>query len=131
MMEQDVFTLLTKIPVNYSDEDWSILVNIAGMRLASFLCLEELPEFTSDNADLEMLFANFIAAMLKFQGSSDTIESKRVRNFTINFKSSATNAFEQIGDQYGDIIEKYSNCDLGIDVERSARKCCQRGYLNL
>ena len=132
MLTQDQYTLYTGQTNNCSDESWEALVNIAEMRLASFLCLDELPELDETNEDLAMLLANFICATLKFQGAPDTIESKSVRNFTINFKSSATNAFGQIYHQYEDIIERYSKCDIGIKVERSSWHCCRynNGLLN-
>jgi len=128
MLTQEQYTLFTGQTNNCSDESWDILVGIAEMRLASFLCLEEFPELDETNQDLALLLANFLCTTLKFQGANDAIESKSVRNFTINFKSSATNAFEQIYSHYEDIIEKYSQCDSGIKVERSARHCC--GYYN-
>lgn len=118
------YATLTGQIVSYSDADWALIEGIAEIRLASFLCLDEFPELTEDNEDLAMLLANFICASLKFAGNSDEISSKSVRNFTISFKSSATNAFEQIYSQYEDIIEKYTQCDLGIKVERSQRYCC-------
>lgn len=132
MLTQDVYQLLTGQTVNCSDEDWEVLVNIAEKRLALLLCLEEFPELDENNQDLVLLLANFLCATLKFQGAPDTIESKSVRNFTINFKSSATNAFEQIYNQYRDIIEKYDKCDIGIKVECSDRHCCgyNNGFLN-
>ena len=132
-MTQDQYTLYTGQTVNCSDEDWEILLGIAEKRLASFLCLDTFPELEEDNTDLAMLLANFLCATLKFQGAQDSIESKSVRNFTINFKSSATNAFEQIYGHYKDIIDKYSNCGLELKVERNARHCCgyyNNGYLN-
>lgn len=129
MLTQEQYTLFTGHCVNSSDEDWSVLVNIAVSRLASLLCLEELPDTENgENQDFLLLLANFLCTSLKFQGAPDTIESKSVRNFTINFKSSATNAFEQIYSQYEDIIEKYHKCGAGVRVERSARCCC--GYYN-
>lgn len=131
-MTQDDYKLYTNQTVNYSDDDWAILVSIAESRLASFLCLSELPELDETNQDLAMLLANFLAASIKFAGNPDTIESKSVRNFTINFKSNATNAFEQIYSQYEDIIEKYSQCGTEINVEKNA-PCCDwrnRGYIN-
>lgn len=128
MLTQEQYCLYTGQTVNYSDTDWETLVNMASKRLASLLCLEEFPELTDENADLAMLLANFICAILKFQGAPDTIESKSVRNFTINFKSSATNAFGQIYHNYEDIIEAYSNCGSGLHVEKNARHCC--GYYN-
>lgn len=127
-MTQDEYKLFTGQTVNYTDDDWGIIVGVAESRLASFLCLEEFPELDESNYDLAELLANFIAAVFKFQGDSGTIESKSVRNFTINFKSSATNAFEQIYKQYEDIIEKYTNCDLGVNVERTHRCCCEGHY---
>lgn len=128
MLTQAQYTLLTGHKVNYSSSDWTVIVSIAEMRLASLLCIEKFPELDASNEDLALLLANFLCTVLKFQGAPDTIESKSVRNFTINFKSSATNAFEQIYSQYEDIIEKYTQCNLGIHVERNARHCC--GYYN-
>ena len=128
MLTQEQYTLDTGQASSYDDEDWEILVSVAEMRLASFLCLDEFPELTDDNEDLTMLLANFIASVIKFQGAGDAVESKRVRNFTINFKtSSAANAFSQIANQYSDIIGKYSKCDFGVKVERSNR-CCHGCY---
>lgn len=133
MLTQDDYTLYTGQSVNCPDETWTLLTNIAEMRLASLLCLDEFPELTDENTDLAVLLANFLCATLKFQGAPELVESKSVRNFTINFKNNATNAFEQIYNQYRDIIEKYTQCDLGIHVERCARHCCgyyNNGYLN-
>jgi len=134
-MELADYNLYTGQKLCYSDEQWANVLNIAQIRLASLLCLETFPELTDENQDLALLLANFICATLKFQGAPDIIESKSVRNFTINFNNSATNAFEQIYHQYRDIIEKYSNCgnDTGIKVERSAYHCCgqyNNGYFN-
>lgn len=134
-MELADYNLYTGQKLCYSDEQWASVLNIAQIRLASLLCLETFPELTDENQDLALLLANFICATLKFQGAPDIIESKSVRNFTINFNNSATNAFEQIYHQYRDIIEKYSNCgnDTGIKVERSAYHCCghyNNGYFN-
>lgn len=123
-LTQKEYSLLTGQNVSYNNNDWEIIEGIAEIRLASFLCLDDFPELTEDNQDLAMLLANFICAVLKFSGNSDEISSKSVRNFTISFKSSATNAFEQIYKQYEDIIEKYSQCDLNIKVESSRRYCC-------
>ena len=128
MLTQDDFMLYTSENINYSDENWELIQEIAQLRLASLLCLETFPELDETNQDLAMLLANFISATIKFQGAQDAIESKSVRNFTINFKNSATNAFEQIYSQYRDIIEKYSKCDLGVKVERNSWHCC--GYYN-
>ena len=133
-MELTDYTLYTGQNLCYSDEQWGTVLNIAKIRLASLLCLEEFPELTDDNQDLALLLANFISATLKFQGAPDIIESKSVRNFTINFNNSATNAFEQIYNQYRDIIEKYNKCgnETGIKVEHSVCHCgfYNNGYLN-
>lgn len=129
MLTQEQYTLYTGLTVEYKSSDWTAIVTVAEMRLASFLCLETFPELDSSNNDLAMLLANFIAAVLKFQGDGDAVESKHVRNFTINFKSSsAADAFSQIASQYNDIISKYSECDLGVKVERSKPCCCRFGY---
>ena len=130
MLTQEQYCLYTGQSVSYSDTEWTNLVNIASGRLASLLCLEEFPELGDDNGDLAFLLANFICTTLKFQGASDEITSKQVRNFTINFKSSATNAFEQIYSHYKDIIDKYSNCGIGLKVERNER-CCGNYYYGL
>ena len=129
MLTQEQYTLYTGLPVSYSDSDWTAIVTVAEMRLASFLCLETFPEPDSNNPDLAMLLANFIAAVLKFQGDGNAVTSKRVRNFTINFKSSsAADAFSQIASQYSDIITKYSECELAVKAERSRGYCCGYGY---
>lgn len=123
MLTQADYKLYTGQSISLEEEDWKTLVSVASMRLASFLCLSQFPELTDNNKDLAMLLSNFIAAVLKFQGDGDTIQSKNVRNFTISFKSnSAINAFSQINTQYPDIIGKYSECDLGVAVER-LRRC--------
>lgn len=127
-MTQDDYKLYTGQTVSYSSTDWQKLVDVAETRLASLLCLDIFPTLDSTNEDLAMLLANFISATLKYMGADDTIESKSVRNFTINFKSSATNAFDQIYSQYSDIIEKYTQCDTIVKVERSAHHCC--GFYN-
>lgn len=127
MLTQAQFTLYTGKPMSLDSADWSAIVSVAEVRLASFLCLESFPELDNTNADLAMLLANFIAAVLKFRGDGDAVESKRVRNFTINFKSSnASDAFSQIASQYGDIIDKYSECGIGLRVERSKGCPCGR-----
>lgn len=113
----------------YTTDEWTRIVAIASARLASFLCLDTLP--TDDDGDIlddiQILLANFIAAVLEHQGTTGAVASKHVRNFTINFASTtAANAFAQIVAQYGDLIEQYTDCDLGIDVEKSAHYFC--GY---
>ena len=127
-MTQDEYKLLTGQTLNYTNEQWATVQNIAKIRLASLLCLDTFPALSSNNQDLALLLANFISATLKFQGSYDAISSKNVRNFTINFNNSATNAFSQIYPEYKDIIEKYSQCGIGIKVERSACHNCGYNY---
>lgn len=128
-LTQERYQLITNEVINYNDDDWDFLVLIAESRLASFLCLEDFPEITEDNQDLLILLANFISATMKFAGTDDMVTSKHVRNFTINFKTNATNAFSQIYGQYRDIIEKYSQCGTHIKVERSNCRC-YRGFVN-
>lgn len=125
-MTQDEYQLFTGSQVSYSEEDWATLVSVASSRLASFLCLSDgLPAELAD--DLKMLLANFLAGMFKHQGGAEAIESKHVRNFTINFKTTASaNAFAEIAEQYGDIIEQYSNCKNAFVVERTKGYCCGR-----
>lgn len=119
------YTLYTGLTTALSENDFADVVSIAEMRLASFLCLEVFPDLDGTNKDLAMLLANFISAMFKFQGDGDAVTSKHVRNFTINFKSSsAADAFSQIANQYGDIIDKYSECGVGVKVERRRYDCC-------
>ena len=126
-MTQDDYTLWTGETVTFDDEDWERIVAVASQRLASFLCLESLPDPLPD--DLEGLLANFICAVFKFRGNYDTVESKSVRNFTIHFRSnSAVNAFAQVADQFGDVIGKYSECESDIKVERSTRCCCYERF---
>lgn len=124
-MTQDDYKLWTGETVSYSDADWVRIVNVAKTRLASFLCLESWPETVAD--DLEMLLANFICAVLRWQGTPEAgISSKSVRNFTISFNSdSAVNAFTQIAKNYSDIIDKYSLCDSGLAVEKSKHYGCK------
>lgn len=124
-MTQDDYKLWTGETVTFDDENWERILAVASSRLASFLCLEALPNPLPD--DLAELLANFICAVQKFQGNFDTIESKSVRNFTIHFRSdSAVNAYAQIARQFDDVIGKYSNCDTDFKVERSSRCCCGR-----
>ena len=129
-MTQDAYKFWTgEDASSYTTTKWAKLVAVASLRLASFLCLESLPTDEQGNlySDLEELLANFIAGVIAHQGTAQSIESKHVRNFTINFKSGiAANAFAQIADQYGDIIERYSNCEHGFRVEGNAHYFCGR-----
>lgn len=124
-LTQAEYTLWTGETVSYSDADWLRIVNVAKTRLAAFLCLPEWPtEIVAD--DLKMLLANFICAVLRWQGTPEAgISSKSVRNFTISFNSdSAVNAFTQLARNYADIIDRYSLCDSGMTVERSKHYNC-------
>lgn len=126
-MTQDDYKLWTgEDASSYSTIQWTKIVTVAGNRLASFLCLPNgLPNPLP--ADLEQLLANFIAQVIAHQGTTGAIESKHVRNFTINFKdATAANAFAKIAEQYGDIIERYSNCELTFAVERKRQYFCGR-----
>ena len=129
-MTQDDYKLWTgQSAAQYTQDQWTKLVDNASRRLASFLCLDALP--TIDGAipaDLQEVLANFLNAIIAGQGRNAEVESKSVRNFTINFKTEiAANAFAQIAGQYGDIIEGYSNCNSGVIVERSADYHCGHG----
>lgn len=126
-MTQDEYKLFTGADASaYSAEDWNRLVAVASSRLASFLCLPNgFPLAPAD--DLKMLLANFIAATIKGELGSEQVESKHVRNFTINFKTTdAANAFAAIASQYQDIIDAYSNCEKAYAVEGNAHYCCGR-----
>lgn len=130
-MTQDDYKLWTgEDASSYTTQQWTKLVTVASNRLASFLCLPDgLPTDQQGKlpADLEQLLANFIAQVIARQGSTGAVESKHVRNFTINFReSTAANAFASIADQYGDIIEQYSNCKLGFAVEHGKHYFCER-----
>lgn len=126
-LTQDEYTLFTGDETVFSEDDWLIIVANASERLASFLCLDSLPEPLP--ALLKELLANFIFAVQSFKGAgAEKVESKHVRNFTITFKSDkAANAFAKIAGDYADVIEQYSACGNGIDVERSKRDCCGNG----
>lgn len=124
-LTQADYKLWTGETVSYSEADWKRIVDVAKTRLASFLCLENWPTEIAD--DLEMLLANFICAVLRWQGTPEaSVSSKSVRNFTISFNSdSAVNAFAQVAKNYSDIIEKYSQCDSGLAVEHSKHYGCK------
>lgn len=127
-MTQDDYKLWTGEDASaYTTDQWKRIVANASTRLASFLCLEMLPTDDDDKMpdDFQELLANFIAGVLEHHGTTGAVASKHVRNFTISFsKTTAANAFAQIAAQYGDIIEKYTQCDLGIDVEKTSHYFC-------
>lgn len=124
----DDYKLFTGDETTFSDDDWSIIVDEASERLASFLCRDALPNPLPTT--LKDLLANFIFAVRRYQGAGEEeVESKHVRNFTIKFKSNrAANAFAQVANNYADIIEMFSECGLGLDVEKSKNYCCGRFY---
>jgi len=127
MLTQDDYKLYTGETTAFSETDWQKLVSMASVRLAGFLCLEELPKDSEGNlpADLTMLLANFICLMLAGRGRNLQVSSKRVRNFTINYQSSSvTNAFAKLKGEYSDIIAKYSQCGDGYAIESNPRRCC-------
>lgn len=122
-MTQDDYKLWTGQDARYTEAEWQKIWTAASARLARFLCLDELPETLP--ADLEEMAANFIAATINRQEGTGSVERKSVRNFTVEFRQpTAADAFAAIAQQYGDVIEKYSDCGLGINVEHSARRCC-------
>lgn len=128
------YTLWTGQTTSISDTDWAVVVQVASARLASFLCLPNGLPTDPDSAqgylpaDLQQLLANFMAAVFANQGAHAEVESKHVRNFTINFRdNTAVDAFANIASKYEDIIELYSNCNLGFAVERNSSYGCERG----
>lgn len=125
-MTQDEYKLFTGADGSaYSAAEWTRLVAVAESRLASFLCLTTFPTTPAD--DLKMLLANFIAATIKHQQGAENVQSKSVRNFTISFKTTtAADAFAAIAQDYGDIIDAYSNCNAKFAVEGTAYHCCGR-----
>ena len=124
MLTQDDYNLYTNTATTFSDEDWEKLVSMSAVRLAGLLCLEELP---TDPDGLAMVLANFICLILDRRGNDSRISSKRVRNFTINYDNgSVSGAFSKLTENYGDILDKYSNCGSTLSVEQSTRLCCGR-----
>lgn len=129
MLTQDDYRLYTGETISFSDEDWTKLVSMSAVRLAGLLCLEELPTDSEDAlpSDLGMVLANFIYLVLSHRGADSRVTTKRVRNFSISYgDSNVSSAFAKLEDNYGDILEKYSNCGLGLDIEHSTRTCCGR-----
>lgn len=126
MLSQDDYKLYTGETSNFPDEDWSKIVSISAVRLAGLLCLDELPTDDDGNlaADLAMLLANFICLMVAHRGRDESVTSKRVRNFTINYGNNVTSAFSKLNENYGDIVDKYSACGIGFRVEQSTGGCC-------
>lgn len=128
MLTQDDYKLYTGETSNLSAEDWSKMVGLAAFRLANALCLKEMPLDDEGNlpSDLAMLLANFIYLMLSHRGSDSRVESKSVRNFTIKYGNSITDAFTKLSENYPDIIEKYWACGSTMGIERNTELCCGR-----
>lgn len=124
MLTQDEYKLYTGKTPNFSDEDWTNIVELAALRLAGLLCLEALPRPLP--ADLKLLLANFIYLMLEARGDEAPVTSKKVRNFTINYDNDTSSVFAKLNERYGDIIGKYSACGSGFSVEKSTECCCGR-----
>lgn len=129
MLTQDDYKLYTGTAANLSDEDWAKFSTMSAKRLAGLLCLDQLPTDNNGNLpeDLALVLANFIYAMLDVRGDDSKVTSKRVRNFTINYADNgASGAFSKLIENYGDIIDKYSNCGSTMSVEKNTRLCCGR-----
>ncbi len=129
MLTQDDYKLYTGETSNFSDEDWSKMVSMSAVRLAGLLCLEELPTDSEGvlPEDLALVLANFIYLVISHRGADSRVVSKSVRNFSINYgNSNVSSAFAKLRDNYGDILDKYSNCGLGLDIEHNTRTCCGR-----
>lgn len=129
MLTQDDYKLYTGETISFSDEDWTKLVSMSKVRLAGLLCLEKLPTDSEGNlpSDLGLVLANFIYLTLSHRGADSRVASKSVRNFSISFgSSSVSSAFAKLRDNYGDILDKYSNCGSSLDIEHNTRTCCER-----
>lgn len=124
-MTQEDYQLLTGATTSYSESEWARFEAIAEARLASLLCLDELPETLAD--DLKLLLASFMYAMLANLGAGEErVKSKSVRNFDITFDTeTARTAFSKISELYGDIIDKYSECGATLNVEKSGCWRCR------
>lgn len=123
-MTQDDYKLWTGDDAGaYTESEWARIVSVMAKRLASFLCLERIDTCSGAmDDDMQLLLANFVCAVLRFQGNNADaqVESKSVRNFTINYQSSnIANAFEQVARNYPDLVENLSACGVGFDAERS------------
>ena len=123
-MTQDDYKLWTGLDASsYTSAEWTRIVQVASKRLARFLCLDELPTPLPD--DLEELLANFTAAILQRRGGQGDVKSKSIRNYRVEFsRSNAASAFAQVYPEFEDTIEKFSACRCTINVESSARHCC-------
>lgn len=123
-MTQDDYKLWTGSTTSYTPAEWTKITTAAGARLARFLCLDQLPNPMP--TEFEELYANFIAAVLARSGSTGNVERKTVRNFTVEFREpTAADAFAAIYQQFGDVIEAYSDCGRTINVPSTRRHCCR------
>lgn len=126
-MTQDDYRLWTNSSSKFNEDDFERIVDNASGRLASFLCLSSLPTDEDGRLpdDLQELLANFICSTLRTRGDDQRVASKRVRNFTITFRSpEATNVFNELASGFGDVITKYSQCGMGFVAERTKGGCC-------
>ena len=121
MLTQADYRLWTGCESELDGQDWERVAALAAARLAGFLCLEALPEPLPD--DLGMVLANFIAVAMSQDGEGSQVMSKKVRNFSINFSTATRNAWTTMQERYGDILDKYSQCGTGVNVETSAAFC--------
>lgn len=129
MLTQDDYKLYTGETTNFSNEDWLKLTSLSSQRLLSLLCLEELPKDSKGNTpdDFQLVWANFIYLMLAHRGQDSRVTHKSVRNFSISYgSSSVSGAFAKLTDNYGDILEQYSNCKSSFSIEHNTRICCER-----
>lgn len=105
------------------------MASLAAGRLEGLLCLNGLPKDAEGNlpSDFAMVMANFIYLMLSHRGSDSKVTSKKVRNFSINYGSdSVTGAFAKLRENYGDILDKYSQCGSTLSAECNTRLYCGR-----
>lgn len=129
MLSQDDYKFYTGETSTFNAEDWSKMASLSAVRLAGLLCLEELPTDKDGNlpADLSLVLANFVYLVLSHRGTDSRITSKSVRNFSISYgNSSVSGAFARLRENYGDILDKYSNCGSGLGIEHNTRTCCGR-----
>lgn len=118
-LENYNFWTNNKYKLNFSQDEFDKIVNVAKTRLASFLCLSDLGNDLAD--DLEMVLAQFIALiMIDNSDNGEHIESKRVRNFSITFTNNTANIFAKLAKNYGDILNRYSECGFSFKVEKTS-----------
>ena len=127
-MTLDDFNFWTNNKIKLDAEQFDIIVAVASGRLASFLCLENLPDPLND--DLKLVLAQFIKLLLDdASDSGEKVASKSVRNFTIQFTNNTANIFAKIAKNYGDILNRYSDCGYAFKVEKTADIFNENGCL--